>query len=103
MVELCRAWHAIIALGSYLQLDDIEDGMSSSIWTTHMDGRCRAWHTIITLKLHIRLDDIERGIPILTLGNHMVRLHQALYANHTHWEEHAVGLRRALHAINSVG
>ena len=85
-VELCRAWHAIIAYGQHKRSNDVQRDMPSPplesthgrmtsdvachhhLWAAHTVELRRAWHVIIAFGQHKRLNDVGRGMPSSPLG-----------------------------------
>ena len=97
------AWHAIIALGLLILLEDMKRGMPTwlfrsihgrtmsgischlRIWVTHMVRRCLAWHAIYPF-------DSAHG-----------RTTSSVACYHGLWTEHMIERRQAWHSIIALG
>ena len=62
MVDRCRAWNAIIALGQHTRSAMSGEALNHRPWTVRTVKRRPAWHDITDLGLHARSDDVGRGM-----------------------------------------
>ena len=117
MVEQCRAWHAIIALGWQTHSNDVRHDIPSLLLdSTH--GRttsgvachhrlCAAqtverrqvWHAIIALGRQTRSNDVRHDIPSPPLDSTHGRTTSGVACHHRLWAAQMVERRRAWHAI----
>ena len=120
MVERCRAWHDITALGLHARSDDVMRVMisppldstpgrysgrgitSPPLDSTH--GRQRwAWHDITALGQQTSSDDVGRGMTSPPLGSTHGRTMSGMTFHHRLSEAHTVERRQAWHAIIALG
>ena len=108
MVERCRAWHDITALGLHARSDDVMRVMisppldstqgrysgrgitSPPLDSTHGRQR-RAWHAIITFRKHTRSNDVGRAIPTSPLDSTNGRTTSSEASHHRPRTAHTVG------------
>ena len=62
MVERCRAWHAILSLGSTHCRKPSGVAFNHGPWIAHTVERRWAWHALTALKWQTRLNDVGCGI-----------------------------------------
>ena len=108
MIRQHGAWHAIMAIGQYTQLDDVgrgnaiialrmytwsddfERGMPSLPLERYTIKRRLVWHVIIALRKHTRLDYVWHCMSARNLGSTHGRMTLGVKCYHCHWAAQAV-------------
>ena len=89
-VGLCRAWHAIIALGRQTQSNDVGGGMTSPPLDSAHGRQHWAWNHITALGQHTQSNNVGFGMPSSPFGSTNDRTTSGVACHHHLWAAQTV-------------